>query len=332
VLTPGKKPVWIFMYSFLTGEQSALDSEATTFGITTEKTNYDTAVSALTTYLATLTTPVAWNNLTGNTTIVGTTFRTKFNDVLVDKQALLNKMHDASLALANTAQTTANTATTNAATAQTTADNVNKNDKNTASATIPTSILTATDAGSDVTIGVLGHDRQYGDGTSVTLNAVVVGGHGPCLLNALRRLLRRHGIYRRNQDLPRDDDAQDRSAGEGQRAALLRADYHAGSPGRSGYGRRRSPAIWQRSVSMIRASVEDAERINDWVWRDSGKRPDFTPFLHDPMNVCPDRGQWRRAVRLARPRNLRSACDVRAARAGGYRPFARFAGPHAPRI
>jgi hypothetical protein len=53
------------------------------------------------------------------------------------------------------------------------ADNVNKNDKNTASATIPTSILTATDAGANVTIGVLGHDRQYGDGTSVTLNAVV---------------------------------------------------------------------------------------------------------------------------------------------------------------
>jgi hypothetical protein len=105
VLTPGKKPVWIFMYSFLTGEQSALDSEATTFGITTEKTNYDTAVSALTTYLATLTTPVAWNNLTDNTTIVGTTFRSKFNDVLVDKQALLNKMHDASRSLANTATT-----------------------------------------------------------------------------------------------------------------------------------------------------------------------------------------------------------------------------------
>lgn len=36
---------------------------------------------------------------------------------------------------------------------------------------------------------------------------------------------------------------------------------------------------------MIRASVEDAERINDWLWRDSGKRPDFTPFLADRMNV-----------------------------------------------
>lgn len=37
---------------------------------------------------------------------------------------------------------------------------------------------------------------------------------------------------------------------------------------------------------MIRASVDDAERINDWVWRDSGKRADFTEFLSNRMNVC----------------------------------------------
>ncbi|MDB5584316.1 MAG: hypothetical protein JWR80_9492 [Bradyrhizobium sp.] len=37
---------------------------------------------------------------------------------------------------------------------------------------------------------------------------------------------------------------------------------------------------------MIRASVEDAERINDWVWRDSGVKPDFTQFLSDRMNVA----------------------------------------------
>jgi hypothetical protein len=35
-----------------------------------------------------------------------------------------------------------------------------------------------------------------------------------------------------------------------------------------------------------RATRADAERINDWVWRDSGKRPDFTAFLEDRMNVC----------------------------------------------
>jgi hypothetical protein len=38
--------------------------------------------------------------------------------------------------------------------------------------------------------------------------------------------------------------------------------------------------------SVRRASVEDAEQVNDWIWRDSGIRPDFTAFLTDRMNVC----------------------------------------------
>jgi hypothetical protein len=41
--------------------------------------------------------------------------------------------------------------------------------------------------------------------------------------------------------------------------------------------------------SMIRrASVEDAEDINDWIWRDSGG-PDFTAFLSDRNERLPDR-------------------------------------------
>lgn len=33
---------------------------------------------------------------------------------------------------------------------------------------------------------------------------------------------------------------------------------------------------------MIRATVEDAERINEWIWRDSGKRlPTLESFLAD---------------------------------------------------
>lgn len=35
-----------------------------------------------------------------------------------------------------------------------------------------------------------------------------------------------------------------------------------------------------------RASVEDAEDVNDWIWRDSGVKPEFTAFLADRMNVC----------------------------------------------
>ena len=38
-------------------------------------------------------------------------------------------------------------------------------------------------------------------------------------------------------------------------------------------------AIW-------RATAEDAEKVNDWVWRDSGNRADFMAFLAEPLNVC----------------------------------------------
>jgi len=35
-----------------------------------------------------------------------------------------------------------------------------------------------------------------------------------------------------------------------------------------------------------RASIEDVEAVNEWFWRDSGKRGDFSDFLADRMNVC----------------------------------------------
>jgi hypothetical protein len=162
VLTPAKKPQWIFMNSVLTAEQSALDTEATTYGITTEKTNYDNAISTLATYLAGLTTPVAWDNLTGNTNIVGTTFRSKFNDVLVKKQALLNKMHDTAKTLANTAQTTA--------------DTVKLNHAINTGYPAPADILTASDAGSSATVSVAAHSRVYGDISSVSVNSGSITG------------------------------------------------------------------------------------------------------------------------------------------------------------
>lgn len=90
ILTQGEKPAVILQRDVLVAEQAGLDAQATAFGITTEKTAYDNAVSALTTYLATLTTPVLWSNLAGDTTIVGTTFRGKFADVYTTKQALID--------------------------------------------------------------------------------------------------------------------------------------------------------------------------------------------------------------------------------------------------
>jgi len=35
-----------------------------------------------------------------------------------------------------------------------------------------------------------------------------------------------------------------------------------------------------------RLFADEADKVNDWVWRDSGHRPDFEPFLADTMNVC----------------------------------------------
>ena len=193
LLTPAKKPIWILLYSNITSEQSNIDTQATLYSITTEKTNYDNAVTALTTYLGTLTTPVLWNDLTGNTTIVGTTFRTDFNNVFSTKQILLDKMHSLANSLAAaaqttantgvtnaaTAQTTANTGVTNAATAQTTADVVKINDAISSSWPVNGSsfaVLSATDAGTNVTITVVTHTRNYGDITNVSVTGASITG------------------------------------------------------------------------------------------------------------------------------------------------------------
>lgn len=93
LLTPGEKPAVIRDRDAITAEQAGIDAKATAFAITTEKTAYDAAVTALTAYLATLTTPVLWSTLTGNTAIVGTTFRSKFLDVYNTRQTLLNKIY-----------------------------------------------------------------------------------------------------------------------------------------------------------------------------------------------------------------------------------------------
>ena len=128
ILTPGEKPQVILERDILIAEQSGIDTQAAAFVITTERTAYNNAVSALTTYLATLTTPVLWNDLSANTAIVGTTFRSKFADVYAARQTLLNKVASvakaradlgvsdaaAAQATANSAQSTANTASTNA--------------------------------------------------------------------------------------------------------------------------------------------------------------------------------------------------------------------------
>ena len=120
ILSPSEKPSVVQNYTVIIDEQSGIDAQATSFGITTTKTAYDTAVSALTTYLGTLT---GWNTVPGsNVTIVGTTFRGKFADVYTTKQALLDAIAAKAKVLADAAQGQANTATSNASTAQGTAN------------------------------------------------------------------------------------------------------------------------------------------------------------------------------------------------------------------
>lgn len=92
LLTPDEKPRVIQDVSVITTEQAGIDAQATNYAITTEKTVYDAAVTALTGYLGGLTSPVSWNNLTGNTTIVGGTFRAKFSDLYIARQAVLDKI------------------------------------------------------------------------------------------------------------------------------------------------------------------------------------------------------------------------------------------------
>lgn len=94
LLTPDEKPSIIQDYEVILAEQIGIEARATGYTIVTEKAEYTAAVTALTTYLNTLTSPVLWNVLTSNTTIVGTTFRTKFKDVYFRRQVLLNKIDE----------------------------------------------------------------------------------------------------------------------------------------------------------------------------------------------------------------------------------------------
>lgn len=90
ILDKSEKPDVVLRYTEIINEQAGIDARATDFGITTEKTNYDTAVSALTTYLTGLS--PAYNSYTTDTTISRATFNTKFADVYSTRQILLNKI------------------------------------------------------------------------------------------------------------------------------------------------------------------------------------------------------------------------------------------------
>ncbi len=108
VLTPGEKASIIADYNSLISAQSANDTQAAAVGVSA--TAYDSALSSLTTYLATLTSPVLWNNASNYTTIVGTTFSSTFEAAYSAQDTLLNNIAAAINTSAGTAQTAANNA------------------------------------------------------------------------------------------------------------------------------------------------------------------------------------------------------------------------------
>lgn len=92
VLSRVEKPAVLLDVQAINDEQIGIGAQATAYGITTEKTSYDTAISALNSYLTGLTSPTLWSNPAGDTMIVAATFRSKFADVYAARQALLNKI------------------------------------------------------------------------------------------------------------------------------------------------------------------------------------------------------------------------------------------------
>lgn len=70
VLTPSEKPKLIEDVTTILAEQAGIDAQATAYLLTTEQATYDSAITALTAYLATLTSPVKWDNVSGNTNLI----------------------------------------------------------------------------------------------------------------------------------------------------------------------------------------------------------------------------------------------------------------------
>lgn len=95
--TPGEKSVLVPLLKELINSQSALDTRATALGITTEKTAFDSAMTALNAYLATLVTPTVeyqWDDYSGDTEVTAATFNPLFRDAMEKRNALQAKIDE----------------------------------------------------------------------------------------------------------------------------------------------------------------------------------------------------------------------------------------------
>lgn len=105
-------------------------------------------------------------------------FQVWWQQVLGQLKTTLDAMQTAldALTAAQAAQAAADAAQTTANSAQSTASTVKRDDAITASYPAPGDVLTATDAGSDVTITVDAHSRVYGDISNVSVNSGTITG------------------------------------------------------------------------------------------------------------------------------------------------------------
>jgi len=154
-LVPSEKQAFKGEWDSIMAEVPVNDTQATTFVITTEKTNYDNAYSALNTYM----TPLLVD-LNATTAMDGYTFRVNINTYYIARAKLLLAVSVKAKSLADTAQIRADLGMTNAATAQTTANTANtaagvaQTTANTANGTANAALANAATAQTQATLGV----------------------------------------------------------------------------------------------------------------------------------------------------------------------------------
>ncbi|MEX2962851.1 hypothetical protein [Microbulbifer sp. TYP-18] len=101
-LHPAEKLTANREYNEIIAEQSGIEIQAETLGISTEKVNYSSAISALTSYLQGLT--PTWNATNSTTSIGRSTWNGKWQEVYSRRQILLNKISAILESLINDAQ------------------------------------------------------------------------------------------------------------------------------------------------------------------------------------------------------------------------------------
>ena len=104
-ITPVEKQATKKEWDIIVSELPDIDAQATTYSITTEKTTYDNAYTALSSYITPLLT-----DLTTTETIVGATFRTNFKTYYDARTAVLKAVTDKAKVLADAAKTVADNA------------------------------------------------------------------------------------------------------------------------------------------------------------------------------------------------------------------------------